>query len=228
MATRAAYLEPADRAFQFFAQSDGTHTPPVSAALRLKPQLPKDDGAVSAPTGPLAENFGDAKPIKYSPVGIVVLPPPQFEVLPAVMMEEQRYVAQAPNGVWGLPRIRHTGYRALGPFPKLPLRMPDGYLHMHGPQLPAPFQELRLGEWSETRQDLSGILALEAPQATRIHPADYVSWPEPKGVKLTRMLPERESHNAHGNERPIKRFGPGRAGLQARNRNADGQAKNRA
>jgi hypothetical protein len=63
-----------------------------------------------------------------------------------------------------------------------------------------------------------------APDAVRIHPADYLAWPQPKGLKLGKMLPERVKQ-AGAEEPATKRFGPGRAGLQGRGRNADGLAR---
>ncbi len=169
-------------------------------------------------------------PVRYSPVAIVVMPPSQFALAPAALADEQRYVAQSPNGVWRLPRVRHTGYRALGPFPKLPLRMPDRYLQASTPVMHPAFQEvprIRI----EKRQDLSGLPVLARPEATRIHPADYLAWPQPKGMNSARILPENEYQQA-GRSTPgavatVRRFGPGRAGLQSKNRSADGHAKGR-
>lgn len=164
-----------------------------------------------------------AGPVKYSPVAIVVMPPPQFALLPAAMTDEQRYVAQVPNGVWRLPRVRHTGYRALGPFPKVPPRVPDQYILAVAPEMAPAAKTLRLGK-VEASQDLSGIPQFAPPDAARIHPADYLVWPQPKPLKLAKMLPERSSQQ-DASSLPIKRFGPGRAGLQSRTRNADGLAR---
>ncbi len=163
-----------------------------------------------------------AGPVKYSPVAIVVMPPPQFALLPAAMTDEQRYVAQVPNGVWRLPRVRHTGYRALGPFPKLPPRVPDQYLRAVCPEMAPAVDEMRLHK-AEPAQDLYGMPRLATPDAARIHPADYLVWPQPKALKLAKMLPERVSQQ-EAPAQPIKRFGPGRAGLQGRGRSADGLA----
>ncbi len=195
--------------------------PPV-AALRSVVRLakpPQEDPATPAMRTPIAQSG----PVKYSPVALVVLPPPQFALLPAALADEQRYVAQAPNGVWRLPRVRHTGYRALGPFPKLPLRMPDEYLRTPAPVMAPATDELRPTA-AHTQQDLSGMPKFAAPDTVRIHPADYLIWPRPKSLKLGRMNPERippASQTAS-----VKRFGPGRAEfLQDRGRNADGLAK---
>ncbi len=165
-------------------------------------------------------------PLKYSPVAIVVVPPPQFALLPAAMGDEQRYVAQAANGVWHLPRVRHTGYRALGPFPKLPLRLPDRYLHTVPSQVPEPFTAIPLNKVA-MRQDLKGMPAYAGPRPVGIHPADYLAWPEPKGLKSTRTLPEQQALES---DKPatVRRFGPGRAGLQSKNRSADGQTRSSA
>jgi len=169
-------------------------------------------------------------PVRYSPVAIVVMPPSQFALAPAALADEQRYVAQSPNGVWRLPRVRHTGYRALGPFPKLPLRMPDRYLQASAPVIHPAFQEVPLSR-VETLQDLSGLPVLAKPEATRIHPADYLAWPQPKGMNSARILPENEyqqlGRSVPGAIAAVRRFGPGRAGLQSKNRSADGHAKGR-
>ncbi len=195
--------------------------PPV-AALRSVVRLvkpPEEAPARPAVRQPIAQSG----PVKYSPVAIVVLPPPQFALLPAALTDEQRYVAQVPNGVWRLPRVRHTGYRALGPFPKLPLRMPDEYLRTPAPVMAPATEDLRL-PGAHTLQDLSGVPTFPAPDSVRIHPADYFVWPRPKGLKVGRMNPERITPVSQTPS--IKRFGPGRAEfLQDHGRNADGLAK---
>jgi hypothetical protein len=177
----------------------------------------------------IAENItiSHAGPVKYSPVAIVVVPTPQFALLPAVLADEQRYVAQTPNGVWRLPRVRHTGYRSLGPFPKLPLRMPDRYLRAVPSKVPPAFGEVPLHPIG-VQQDLSGIPSFASPRASRVHPADYFAWPEPKGLKSTRMWPEREQLPAPSEQAVARRFGPGRAGLQSRNKSADGLGRGTA
>ena len=192
--------------------------PGFSAALRATVRLAKPPEEVPAERTEIRQ----VGPVKYSPVGIVVMPPPQFALRSAGMNDEQRYVAQVPNGVWRLPRVRHSGYRALGPFPKLPLRVPDGYLQASTPEMAPVVTRMRVGT-SEARQDVSGIPQFGGPEATRIHPADYLAWPQPKALKLGKMLPERVAGPEM--EAPIKRFGPGRAGLQSRRRTADGLAR---
>ena len=178
----------------------------------------------------MSGSIAQAGPLRYSPVALVVMPPSQFALLPPVLPDEQRYVAQVPNGVWRLPRVRQTGYRALGPFPKLPLRMPDRYLQTCAPVMHPALQEVPRTR-VEKRQDVSGIPVWAKPVATRIHPADYWAWPEPKGMRSLRILPERKHQQAGGSlpedATTTKRFGPGRAGLQGGNRNADGLAKGR-
>lgn len=197
-------------------------TPPT-VSLRPIKRLVKpaeNSPAVTDERAPIAQSG----PVKYSPVAIVVIPPPQFALLPAALTDEQRYVAQVPNGVWRLPRVRHTGYRALGPFPKLPLRLPDEYLRPSTPEMAAPVDELKISG-VPAQQDLSGMPQLNTPNAARIHPADYLVWPRPKGLKLGRMLPERIIP-VDASVPAIKRFGPGRAGfLQDLGGNADGLAK---
>ena len=240
MVFRAARLTAAGGAFELNVSSgERLHVPPASAALRLTTRLAKlpvpgpamRSGGVMPLVSPAAPSRTRTKiiqtgPVKYSPVAIVVLPLPQFALLPAAMKDEQRYVMQVPNGVWRLPRVRHTGYRALGPFPKLPLRVPDRQLRVCTPEMHPSVDELRIGA-VEARQDVSGMPVFPTPSAARIHPADYLVWPQPKGLKLGRALPERGHLNESSVEAalPIKRFGPGRAGLQTRNRNADGRAR---
>jgi hypothetical protein len=75
----------------------------------------------------------------------------------------------------------------------------------------------------ETKQDRSGMPQLGGPVPERIHPADYLVWPQPKGLKLGKMYPERTSA-PEASAPAIKRFGPGRAGLQPPRRKADGLA----
>lgn len=193
--------------------------PPRSAALRSTVRLMEPPTAIPA----VRTEIRQAGPVKYSPVAIVVVPPPQFALLPAAMTDEQRYVAQVPNGVWRLPRVRHTGYRALGPFPKLPPRVPDKYLRTLSPEMAPAAEDLRL-HGAEAAQDLSGVPKFASPDAVRIHPADYLVWPQPKALKLAKMLPERVAQQ-QAPAPPVKRFGPGRAGLQSRGRNADGLAR---
>jgi hypothetical protein len=181
---------------------------------------------------PKASAFDNGKvsltgPVKYSPVAIVVLPPPQFALRPAVLSDEQRYVAQVPNGVWRLPRVRHTGYRSLGPFPKLPLRLPDQYLRTVPSEVPPPFVEIPRTR-VRARQDVAGLPSFLAPKAMRVHPADYFSWPEPKGVRISRALPERQELPKSDGPVTARKFGPGRAGLQSKNRSADGLARGSA
>jgi hypothetical protein len=176
----------------------------------------------------ITEKIAHLGPIKYSPVAIVVLPPPQFALLPAAMTEEQRYVAQVPNGVWRLPRVRHTGYRAVGPFPKLPIRFPDRYFKNETPVMHPAFEEIPRTRVT-VHEDQAGLPTFAAPTATHIHPADYFVWPTPKAVKSARMHPERlDLPGGTGVRNSIKRFGPGRAGLQGRSKNADGQARGKA
>ena len=170
-------------------------------------------------------------PVKYSPVAITVLPPPQFSIRPPVPAEEQRYVAQAPNGVWTLGRIRHTGYRALGPFPKLPLRLPDRYLQPAASEMPPALNAVvRLP--LQTKQGLSMLPTFAEPNATHVHPADYWVWPTPKGVNINRIPPEREYLKANSSlpsgPAQVRRFGPGRAGLQTAARSADVLQRSRA
>ncbi len=102
--------------------------------------------------------------------------------------------------------------------------MPDEYLRTSRPEMPPAMDEVRLCG-VEVQQDLSGMPQFATPDAARIHPADYLVWPQPKGLKIGRMLPERIAPQ-DASAPPIKRFGPGRAGfLQDRGRNADGLAK---
>ena len=205
-----------------------------SVAIDKKIAVPVSVPALRAPKATLrapkaaALDSGEipqAGPVKYSPVAIVVVPPPQFALLPAALRDEQRYAAQVPNGVWHLPRVRHTGYRALGPFPKLPLRLPDRYLKTVPSEVPSPFTAVPLHRVA-LRQDLAGMPSYSGPRPVGVHPADYLAWPEPKGLKTTRTLPEQQDLPA----KPVKvrKFGPGRAGLQTKNRSADGQARNSA
>ena len=193
--------------------------PPRTGAMRSTVRLLEPPTAIPA----VRTEVRQAGPVKYSPVAIVVVPAPQFALLPAAMTDEQRYVAQVPNGVWRLPRVRHTGYRALGPFPKLPPRVPDKYLRPIGPEMAPAAEDLRVRA-AGTAQDLSSVPKFASPDAVRIHPADYLVWPQPKALKLAKILPERVAQQ-EAPAPPIKRFGPGRAGLQARNRNADGLAR---
>ncbi|MEO5925228.1 MAG: hypothetical protein ABIR70_15515 [Bryobacteraceae bacterium] len=174
-----------------------------------------------------ANRIAQMGPMKYSPVAIVVVPPPQFALLPAVLSDEQRYVAQTPNGVWRLPRVRHTGYRALGPFPKLPLRLPDRYLKTSSPEVPPAFEEIPRQRVAVV-QNLSGMPSFAAPLATRVHPADYFTWPQPKGIKTSSLLQQVPDSPKSSEQARLRRFGPGRAGLQSGNRSADGLARGRA
>ncbi len=242
---RAAHLESVTNAF-----SSLTPVPGSAPAMVLKramrsvpapvqverlaipgpaPMFPRSATTSRTPITSTAKSttIAQAGPLKYSPVAIVVMPPPQFALLPAVLSDEQRCAAQTPNGVWRLPRVRHTGYRALGPFPKLPLRLPDRYLKTRASEVPPAFEEIPRQRVT-VQQDPSLLPTFAAPVATHIHPADYFAWPAPKGLKLGRMLPERQDLSQSAGDARVRRFGPGRAGLQSRNRSADGLARSRA
>ncbi len=212
------------------AAAAGSAGPAVGDRIAIPGPIPALRSAKAALRSPKTHGADTGKishtgPLKYSPVALVVMPPPQFALLPAVIRDEQRYAAQVPNGVWHLPRVRHTGYRALGPFPKQPLRLPDRYLKTAAPEVPSPFTAIPL-QPVVLRQDLAGMPVFTAPRPMGVHAADYLAWPEPKGLKTTRALPEQQDLPR---TKPVaRRFGPGRAGLQGRNRSADGQARGSA
>jgi hypothetical protein len=201
----------------------------------LAPPIPVANKCQTVPTialskGPAA-SIPQVGPLHYSPVEIFVLPRPQFIFLPGVLSEEQRFVMQVPAGrTWQLPQVRQAGYRALGSFAKVPLHLPDRYLQVVQPRMHPPTQDMACGR-IETQQDLTGLPFLATLTSKRLHPADYWAWPALLGINLVRSLAEYEYQHAGGavpeGSPKARRFGPGRAGLQIRNRSADGLAKSK-
>jgi hypothetical protein len=165
---------------------------------------------------------------RYSPVALVVMPPHQFKVLAPAVFTEERFVAQ-PQVNSAPPRVRQTGYRAFGPFPKLPARMPRPTFEIaasafHAPLLQAPYRQRM------ALDDRTGLPKFPPVSEMRLHPAHYWAWPTPKAPRAARVLPEwfQEVPPASPDtpEAPPRRFGPGReTGLQGLRRSADGLPK---
>ncbi len=184
---------------------------------KFSPNVPRSS---ERPATPLAK----LQPVRYRAVSLVVVPPPNFRLQPTALTEETRFVALAPHGAYRLPRIRHTGYRMPGPYPKLPRQLPEQYLARPITQMPPPHFEVSF-VWAHTRQDDESLPRLDAPVPTHIHPADYFTWPAIKTPRTDRILPAREYDTvlgpAVGANPTARRFGPARAGLQVNSKKAD-------
>ncbi len=142
------------------------------------------------------------------------MPFPQFAVRTGVLPEEDRYAAQAPIGDCAIPRLRHTGYRAFGPFPKMPRCVPDRSLSLCTPLFAPPVKQVPRHGISPS-QDFTGLPEFPITGGYHLHPADYWAWPALKAPHNTRVAAEAaaESPIEGGNPR---RFGPGRAGTTPR------------
>ena len=183
--------------------------------------------------GPISQNIPyslerpaalpDLEPVRYSPATLVTLPRPDYRPLPPGIATEGRFVALAPNGIYRLPKLQHTGYRMPGPYPKVPAHMP-ALSGAPAATVPPPDFDLPI-IWTWTRDTGPGVPSLEAPVPARLHPADFFAWPAFKIPRTDRILPLREADSvlgpaAEANPTP-RRFGPARAGLQHPLKGAD-------
>jgi hypothetical protein len=191
---------------------------PVHVPVTLEPRTEAVQGKVLT-----------AGPVRYSPVALVVIPLPEFRMIAPVPPPEQRFAAQATRNTPTLPRVRHTGYRSFGPFPKLPAKMPGLPFEMRVPLFQAPMFDVPY-EWRSIADDRTGLPQFPAATEVRLHPAHYWAWPSPKAPRATRALPEwfqeLQASQSAPESAPVRRFGPGTApGLQGLGRNADGLPK---
>ncbi|MFM2126240.1 MAG: hypothetical protein RL328_2691 [Acidobacteriota bacterium] len=164
------------------------------------------------------------EPVRYCPASLVSMPRPNYQLGASAITAEGRFVALAPNGVYRLPRIQHTGYRMPGPYPKIPSRMPEVRgAAPHAVMAPPNFEIPII--WTWTRDTDPSVPRLEEPVPVRLHPADYFSWPAIKAPRGERFLPLRETDSVLGSavgvNLTVRRFGPARAGLQAPLTDAD-------
>ena len=210
--------EPSSWSFPTGEPQPGIALTPTSALLHgtlsSKPQRSSEK-----PATPLA----DLQPLRYRPVSLVVVPSPNYRLQAAVLPEEFRFVAQAPTGIYRLPHTRQTGYRMPGPYPKVPRQLPEHYLAKPTTQLPPPIADVPL-VWAHTRNDEASLPRLERPAPTRLHPADYFTWPAIKTPRTDRILPREHDTvlgPAVGEDLTARRFGPARVGLQRNTHNAD-------
>jgi hypothetical protein len=173
-----------------------------------------------------AEQVRTAGPVRYSPVTLVVVPPPQFELIRSIPAMEERFAAQAPLILPTAPRVRHTGYRVMGPFPKLPPCMPPAAFAVQAPEFAAPLTDVPRRAM-EQRQDVAGLPAFPIRGGLHLHPADYWAWPAIKAPHSSRVAAD-IAEAAPPVSGPVRRFGPqratpgGRAGLQTDLKSADG------
>ncbi len=162
-------------------------------------------------------------PVRYSPVTLVVVPPPQFALLKEKMAFEERFAAQAPVTAGAPVRIRHTGYRIMGPFPKLPPCVPENPFVLGSPVFASALTDVPR-QAMEQRQDLVGMPEFPIRGGLRLHPADYWAWPAIKAPHGSRVAAD-VAETAPPASGPVRRFGPGRAGLQTNLKSADGPRK---
>jgi hypothetical protein len=160
-------------------------------------------------------------------VTLVVVPPPQFALIPGTPAIEERFAAQAPVSTRTLPRVRHTGYRAIGPFPKLPPCLPERAFVLKTPDFAAALKDVPRHAM-EQQQDLAGLPEFPIRGALHLHPADYWAWPAIKTPKNTRVAADVAVVEEPEVSAPVRRFGPGRAGLQRNLKSADGSPRARA
>jgi hypothetical protein len=182
-------------------------------------------GTVDA--GTFSEKIQTAGPVRYSPVALVVVPPPQFAVLAGTPNVEERFAAQGPVNSRALPVVRNVGYRMMGPFPKLPPCMPERSFVMQAPEFAAPVKVVPRHAMDQ-RQDLAGLPQFPLSGGLHLHPADYWAWPAIKAPHTTRVSAEAAVESPVPASTPVRRFGPGRAGLQTNLKTADGQPRTRA
>lgn len=172
--------------------------------------------------GTFAEQVRIAGPARYSPVTLVVVPPPQFALIKGTPAIEERFAAQVPLNSRA-PRVRHTGFRLGGPFPKLPPCMPERAFVLKTPEFAPPLKDVpRLA--LEQRQDLTGMPEFSISGKLHLHPADYWAWPSIKVPKSSRVAADVAVAEPPVSS-PVRRFGPERAGLQTNLKSADGPRK---
>lgn len=200
-----------------------------SIAGSLMATMPRTLVAVrgTADAGVFTESIQTAGPVRYSPVALVVVPPPQFAVLAGTPSAEERFAAQGPVDARSLPLVRGTGYRMMGPFPKLPPCMPESSFVALAPEFAAPVTDVPR-RVLERSQDLTGLPQFPIAGKFHLHPADYWAWPAIKAPNTSRVAAEAAVVAPVSVSGPVRRFGPGRAGLQTNLKTADGQPRTRA
>jgi hypothetical protein len=172
--------------------------------------------------GTFAEQVPIVGPVRYSPVTLVVVPPPQFALIKGTPTIEERFAAQIPLNS-RTPRVKHTGFRLGGPFPKLPPCMPERAFVLKTPEFAPPLKDVpRLA--MEQRQDLIGMPQFPISGGLHLHPADYWAWPAIKVPKSSRVAADVAADEPLLSS-PVRRFGPERAGLQTSLKSADGPRK---
>jgi hypothetical protein len=128
---------------------------------------------------------------RRSPATLTSFPGPQYSVISPRLTSLKGCVAQSSLNCWDAPPIKATGYRAIGPFPKLPVRFPDTHLQPVGGNPPPPVLELSAKRIAPNPHR-AGLPRFGPPTPLGVHPADFLAWPNPKG-----SLAERAASTEH-------------------------------